>query len=689
MAQDLFAKLEQTHGLPSGLLDAVWSKESARGKQMRSPAGAMGHFQFMPATAKEYGLTNPDDLGQSAAAAAKMYGGLLKKYGGDLNKALAAYNWGQGNVDRMGMDKAPRETRDYVATITSKVKPMAGRDFSAELFGDAPAAQPVGRDFSAELFGDAPAQPKRNAVLQQGANLLGGAVRGAGSFGATVMRVLPDFLGGDTAEENAQRRSAMDAALTDLLGSDPDSLAYQGGKVATEIAGTLPVGGLLGKGVGAAANAVGLGAKSAPVVSALSSGGMNAGGKTGLAGIVTRAVGGAGSGAVTAGMVNPEDAKTGAVVGGAIPVVAKGLAAVGNVAGSTFQPDAKLKPLAQAAVDKYGIPLSISDVTGSKATKAVRSVLDDTWLVGRSGMAQNEAKQAAFNKAVGGTFGADASTLTPEVMDAAKKRMGAEFDRLWGGNALKVDPDFMTSLQALQANADKLPQGEGRRLLAEIDDLFAKMVPDQNGELFIPGDVANRFQSSLGGKVSTAQGFLKEDLNTLRKSLIGAFNRGISPDDAAALSANRSKYKAFKTVEPLMNSAEAGVAGRTAGDVPAALLPNAVRNSYSNPAGAPLTELSQIGSQFLVNRVPQTGGSTRAMIQNSMLGGALVGGTVASPASALSSLPLAYGLNRVLSSPALGSKVLKDPQAHAVWQALMNPGNQAAIARSAPVLTAQ
>jgi hypothetical protein len=691
MAQELFSQLERQHGLPSGLLDAVWAKESARGKQMRSPVGAMGHFQFMPATAKEYGLTNPDDLTQSAGAAAKMYGNLLKQYGGDLPKALAAYNWGSGNLERKGLDRAPAETRDYIATISSKVQPkgptMAGRDFSAELFGDAPKAPTAGRDFSAELFADEP--PKRNPVLQQGANLLGGAVRGAGSLGATVMRALPNFLGGDTAEENEQRRRDMDAALQNLIGADPDSLAYQGGKLGAEIAGTAPIGGLLGRGVGAAANMAGRGAQAAPLVQALTTSGFNAGGATGGAGLALRALGGGATGAATAAAVNPEDAGSGAMIGGALPVIGRGVAAGSQALGSLFKADEKLKPLARAAVDKYGIPLSVSDVTGSKATKAVRNVLDDTWVVGRSGVAQNEAKQQAFNKAVGGTFGAGAKTLTPEVMDAAKKSMGAEFDRLWGGNSLKVDPDMVRTLQALQENADKLPQGEGRRIMAEIDDLFSKMVPDQNGELFIPGDVANRFQSSLGKKVSTAQGFLQEDLSTLRKTIIGAFNRGISPEDAAALTANRSKYKAFKTIEPLMNSAETGVAGRTGGDVPAALLPNAVRSSYSNPAGLPLTELSQIGSQFLVNRVPNTGGGIRAAVQNSAIGGALVGGSFASIPAALSSVPLAIGLEKALSSPALGAMALKDPAASALWRQLMNPEVQGAIARTAPVLIAQ
>jgi hypothetical protein len=75
--------LEQSYALPKGLLDGVWDVESRRGANMRSPAGALGDFQFMPATAKQYGLANPMDFNQSAPVAAHMYA--------DLSKA----NWGK------------------------------------------------------------------------------------------------------------------------------------------------------------------------------------------------------------------------------------------------------------------------------------------------------------------------------------------------------------------------------------------------------------------------------------------------------------------------------------------------------------------------------------------------------------------------------------------------------------------
>lgn len=119
--KSMFARLESQYGLPAGLLDSVWAQESGRGKNMRSLAGAKGHFQFMDATAKQYGVADPDDLAQSADGAARMLRDLIKQNGGSLPMALAAYNWGQGNLMRKGFDRAPAETRNYPAQVIGRM----------------------------------------------------------------------------------------------------------------------------------------------------------------------------------------------------------------------------------------------------------------------------------------------------------------------------------------------------------------------------------------------------------------------------------------------------------------------------------------------------------------------------------------------------------------------------------------
>lgn len=124
---DLFGQLEKNKGLPPGLLDAMWSAESSRGQNMQSPKGAQGHFQFMPATAEQYGLRDPNNLQQSATAAAQMISDMVQQTG-SVPTALAAYNWGIGNLQRKGMDAAPAETRNYIQKVTANMPQQEPQD---------------------------------------------------------------------------------------------------------------------------------------------------------------------------------------------------------------------------------------------------------------------------------------------------------------------------------------------------------------------------------------------------------------------------------------------------------------------------------------------------------------------------------------------------------------------------------
>lgn len=116
-------KLESLYHLPDGILKSVAITESAGDPNAVSSAGAQGLFQLMPGTAKDLGLRGNDafDPVKSAQAAAKYLAQLLKANGGDLNKALASYNWGIGNVQKYGMELMPKETREYVPKVLSNM----------------------------------------------------------------------------------------------------------------------------------------------------------------------------------------------------------------------------------------------------------------------------------------------------------------------------------------------------------------------------------------------------------------------------------------------------------------------------------------------------------------------------------------------------------------------------------------
>jgi len=115
---------------PSGSMKSMllsqYQIESGRGKHLLSPKGARGPMQFMPDTWKQWGHGDVNNLQDSMNTAAKYDAFLLKRYGGDNRKELAAYNWGMGNLDKdisKHGDKweqfAPKETQNYISKIMS------------------------------------------------------------------------------------------------------------------------------------------------------------------------------------------------------------------------------------------------------------------------------------------------------------------------------------------------------------------------------------------------------------------------------------------------------------------------------------------------------------------------------------------------------------------------------------------
>lgn len=125
-ADSRLSAVSQRYGIPQHMLYAVWAQESRKGNMKQaSAAGSKGHFQFMPGTAKAYGISGREwDFDASSDAAARYFQWLLKHYNGDHSKALAAYNWGNGNLDKAikqygnaWLSHAPKETQGYVNSI--------------------------------------------------------------------------------------------------------------------------------------------------------------------------------------------------------------------------------------------------------------------------------------------------------------------------------------------------------------------------------------------------------------------------------------------------------------------------------------------------------------------------------------------------------------------------------------------
>jgi soluble lytic murein transglycosylase-like protein len=97
--EPLIIESANRYGIDPRILRTVCFIESRFRVNAVSPKGALGPMQFMPETAQRYGLRNPHDAKSSIDAAARYLRDLLRKFGGRLDLALAAYNAGEGTVE--------------------------------------------------------------------------------------------------------------------------------------------------------------------------------------------------------------------------------------------------------------------------------------------------------------------------------------------------------------------------------------------------------------------------------------------------------------------------------------------------------------------------------------------------------------------------------------------------------------
>jgi len=114
--REAIADAAAVHGLDPKLLHALVLTESAYRPDARSPAGAGGLTQLMPATALELGVRDRFDPIENLKGGADYLARQILRFG-DLRLALAAYNAGPARVERLGRVPDIAETRNYVVTV--------------------------------------------------------------------------------------------------------------------------------------------------------------------------------------------------------------------------------------------------------------------------------------------------------------------------------------------------------------------------------------------------------------------------------------------------------------------------------------------------------------------------------------------------------------------------------------------
>lgn len=503
------------------------------------------------------------------------------------------------------------------------------------------------------------------ALGRQVLNAGAGLVRGAGSIGATLLTPY-DMLAGNTKSiGNQERRQAMTDALQ-TMGADTESLAFKGGKLGGEIAGTMGAGGMLARGASMLPGA----ARMAPVIDAIGSAGLKAGGATGLGGLAARTAGGAITGGASAGLVDPEQAGMGALIGGALPGATKLAGAAGNVLGQGVRATGRaivgnvspeVVDLAKRA-EALGIKIPADRLVDSKALNATAASLNYMPFSGRA--ATEDAMLSSMNRALSRTFGQDSDNVTMALRKAGNE-LGSKFDDVLQNNTVRMTPSFKQALAdaETQANSELGPEAAAiiRNQIAQIQTKGAAGAID--------GQAAYNIKKALDriGRGSSDAAFYARDL---KQKLMTALNESLGTQEAAAFSKVRQQYGNMMALEKLaQNGADGGVSvGRLAN-----------LKNINNPD---LQELADIAAQFLRTRE-----SPHGAMQRLVIGG--VGATTAGGAGMLPLLPVVAGAGRatnmLLNSDALRNGILGVPTPPNALQGLLaNPDLAQLAFRAAP-----
>jgi len=149
----LVQQIATQYGLNPGLALAVAQHESSLNPNAVSSEGAQGVMQLMPATAAQFGVSNPFDPVQNITAGVQYLLALLAQFNGDVASALAAYNWGPANVKKAQaqyganrLSAAPASTQAYVFAIAGVSPGQPPAPIATTITVDATTGQPVSVD---------------------------------------------------------------------------------------------------------------------------------------------------------------------------------------------------------------------------------------------------------------------------------------------------------------------------------------------------------------------------------------------------------------------------------------------------------------------------------------------------------------------------------------------------------------
>jgi len=596
---NLYASLEKRYMLPEGALSAVESTESGGNDAAISSKGAKGRFQFMPETAKAYGVNTSDKV-SSAHGAAQYLADLQNQYG-SFKAALAHYNGGTKAAKAVlaGQEPPAEETKNYLKKVNSKInlkdeditwdEPKGSVTVSApkdeDIIWDKPN-EDLSKKSSLELFGKGLKASAKTTMTGIGQVLDPLAQQLEKSFnkreestggtrGGKFIKQLEETFGLPTAKEAAAGREAEILAQRESNKPLLETPAGLAGNITGELGqAVLLPGGTLGK---AALAGAGMGAVQ-PTLQDESK--------------AFNVISGAGLGAVGQGIVN----------------------ALGRVAQPITNQIGEIGANAVKTLKDAGIPLDAAQATGSALLSRVKAALSDNMFTAGAQQEFSGVQKQAFNKAISKTMGEDADKITPAVIASAKENIGKVYDDVASRVNIQVDNTFKNALNQIDDDAlHTLEESQYKVIKRNLDDVIAKA--DKNN-----GYIDAAQYKNLKTRLDTLSGNANSDVANLGRELRDVLNKGLS--DSAEFYGNKQDVALLKQANKNwgnMRKIEDIALKNPEGDISPSLLYNSLTTKSKRNAfyadDPQLAKLAAAGKIVLPEKLPNSGTIARGLAQ--------------------------------------------------------------------------
>lgn len=292
-----------------------------------------------------------------------------------------------------------------------------------------------------------------------------------------------------------------------------------------------------------------------------------------------------------------------AAVGAAGGVAGQGVAsALGSAAARARTAVSPALDQSIASARQAGIPLHAAQVSESRFLKGLSSVLNTLPLTGAGRAGRNQ--QEAFNRAVSNTFGADAPTLTDDVMVAARNGISNVYNNVFSRNSVALNHADLARLASIESSALRnMTADRGQVVRNQLDRIV---------ENFANGPITGKRYQDLRGELALVKGdgAIEPAVKALRKVIDDAAFRSVGTQDAALLRTANSQWANMRTAEDALRQ----VSGAGGNIRPASLWPM-VRNGSTQE----MRELAKVGQNVLKDPIPNSGTAERTQI-NSLLG---------------------------------------------------------------------